>query len=224
MAIAPHQLNQHVLGSTISAKMGDSQWPCTFCDHSQCCSCRCSLRRTVWSCSRSWHRTFSAWLYCRLGHGQRPFYWRPDACLQHTHSHAEMDLALCLDGMTDESRSGLYNNTTEITALPGRSKQSDSAASTDIAMLAQLLSSEEGVTKHWESTGWRQESKDTLGKIRNRADLGEKFTGIECSLRNYLPWPGESSASVLGEFFLLICVDAVVSVIGTPACHGDAFF
>jgi hypothetical protein len=90
-------------------------------------------------------------------------------------SSAEMDRALCPDGMTNESRSGLYNNMIDITALPGRSKHSDSAVSTDIAMLAQLLGSEQGVTKHRENMGWRQENKDTLGKIRNRADLEEKI-------------------------------------------------
>jgi hypothetical protein len=65
----------------------------------------------------------------------------------------------------------------DITALPGRSQHSDSAASTDIVTLAQLLSldSERGVTKHREKMGWKQESKDTLCKIRNRADLKKKM-------------------------------------------------
>jgi hypothetical protein len=31
------------------------------------------------------------------------------------------------------------------------------------------------LTEHQENMGWRQESKDTLGKIRNRADLEEKI-------------------------------------------------
>jgi hypothetical protein len=56
---------------------------------------------------------------------------------------AAMDKALCSDRMTNESRSGLYNNTIYITAILGRSKHSESAASTDIAMLAQLLGSEQ---------------------------------------------------------------------------------
>jgi hypothetical protein len=42
-------------------------------------------------------------------------------------------------------------------------------------MLAQLLGSEQRLTKHRQSMGLRQESKDTLGKIRNRADLEEKI-------------------------------------------------
>jgi hypothetical protein len=53
-------------------------------------------------------------------------------------SQAEMDRALCPDGMTNEDRSRLYNNMINITASPGKSKHSDSAASTYIAMLAQL--------------------------------------------------------------------------------------
>jgi hypothetical protein len=57
-------------------------------------------------------------------------------------SQAEMDRALCPDGTTNESRNGLYNN--RITELPGRKKDSDSAASTGIAMLAQLWGSEQG--------------------------------------------------------------------------------
>jgi hypothetical protein len=84
-----------------------------------------------------------------------------------------MDPALFPDGMTNESRSGSYNNMIDITGLPGRSKHSDSAASTDIAILAQLLGSKQGVTKHRENMGRRQDSKDALGKIRNRVDLEE---------------------------------------------------
>jgi hypothetical protein len=52
----------------------------------------------------------------------------------------------------------------------------------------------------------------------------EENVGVERSLRSCLPWPDESSAGVPGEYFLLICVGAVVAVIGTPACHGDVLF
>jgi hypothetical protein len=59
----------------------------------------------------------------------------------------------------------------DMTASLGRpNEHSDSSASTDVAMLAQLLGSEQGVTKHREKIGWRQESKNTLGRIKKRVD------------------------------------------------------
>jgi hypothetical protein len=92
----------------------------------------------------------------------------------------------------------------DLTAIPGRSKHSERAASTDIAMLVQLLGSEQGVTKYRENMGWRKESKDSLGKIRNRADLGEKihairevvFRGRTNRLQAYLESLSYSSTSV----------------------------
>jgi hypothetical protein len=63
------------------------------------------------------------------------------------------------------------------------------------------LGSEQGVTKYRENMGWRQESKDTLGKIRNRADLEEKIQKLN-AVREVV-FRGQSSAGVLGEFFLL---------------------
>jgi hypothetical protein len=83
-------------------------------------------------------------------------------------SQGEMNRALWPDGMTNEDRSGLYNNMIDIAALPGRSKKSEGAASTDIALLAQLLSSEQGVAKHRTNIAWRNASKDTLSKIKSR--------------------------------------------------------
>jgi hypothetical protein len=78
---------------------------------------------------------------------------------------------LCPDGMSDEDQSGLYNNMMDIAALPGMSKNSDGAASTDMALLAQLLGSEQGVARHRMNIGRRNESKDTLNKIKSRKDL-----------------------------------------------------
>jgi hypothetical protein len=80
--------------------------------------------------------------------------------------------------MTDEDRSGLYNNMIDIAALPGRSKQSEGAASTDMALLAQLLSSEQGVAKHRTNIAWRNASKDTLSKINSRKDLEQIITEL----------------------------------------------
>jgi hypothetical protein len=40
-----------------------------------------------------------------------------------------------------------------------------------MALLAQLLGSEQGVARHRTNIGWRNESKDTLSKIKSRKDL-----------------------------------------------------
>jgi hypothetical protein len=98
-------------------------------------------------------------------------------------SAEEMHRALCPDGMTKEDRSSLYNNMLDIAALPGMSKQSEGMASTDIAALAQMLGSEQGVASHRTNIGWRNASKDTLRKIKNRVDL-ERVVKELNSVRN----------------------------------------
>jgi hypothetical protein len=56
-------------------------------------------------------------------------------------SRIGMNQALCPDGMSDDDQGGLYNNMMDIAALPGMSKKSDGAASTDMALLTQMLGS-----------------------------------------------------------------------------------
>jgi hypothetical protein len=86
-------------------------------------------------------------------------------------SQTGMNQALCPDGMSYDDQGGLYNNMMDIAASPGMFKKSDGAASTDMALLAQLLGSEQGVARQRMNIGWRNESTDTLSKIKNRQDL-----------------------------------------------------
>jgi hypothetical protein len=69
------------------------------------------------------------------------------------------------------SSDGLSSLLNEGGTLPGMSKKIAGAASTDMALLAQLLGSEQaGVARHRTNIGWRNKSKDMLSNVKSRKD------------------------------------------------------